>query len=259
MEFQRINEFVHRGTLPYKDIFTTVYTVKIEDGYLLFDAASYDHDIDGELIPALSSLGIHEGNLKYVFISHKHLDHAGGLCRLLHYFPNVTILSRSPLLAKEHPDRDIRFFEDMASVGGCLKAVTVPGHTEDAAALYDTRTGMMLTGDALQLYGIFGSGAWGSNITLVSDHLNAIEKLRSMDIESIYTAHDYHPYGYAYLGREAVENALDACTRPLLTIKKMIERTPELSDAEILKNYQGSVRIPTVSERVVAAVREQLL
>ena len=37
MEFEKLNAYVNRATFPYKDIYTTVYTVKTEDGYLLFD------------------------------------------------------------------------------------------------------------------------------------------------------------------------------------------------------------------------------
>ena len=76
-----------------------------------------------------------------------------------------------------------------------------------------------------------------------------------MDIENIFTAHDFHPYGYAYRGREAVENALDAAIRPLLTMKKMILSHPSLTDAEIKELYCASAAIPPVSERVFDAVR----
>jgi hypothetical protein len=37
----QISEHIHRLTLPYKDIFTTVYTVRTPEGVLLFDAASF--------------------------------------------------------------------------------------------------------------------------------------------------------------------------------------------------------------------------
>lgn len=259
MKTERINEYVTRHTLPYKDIFTTVYTVKAEGGYLLFDTASYDADVDDGILPALDALGITEENLKYIFISHNHRDHAGGLGRLLSYFPNTTVLSRSPALAEKYPQAKIHAPEDGEALDAYLSVVTIPGHTADAAAIYDKRTKMMLTGDALQLYGIFGSGEWGSNVRLPKEHLDAINKLKTMDIESIYTAHDYHPYGHRYLGKEAVENALDACARPLLTIQKIIESNQTLSDEEITAKYQHSVTIPTVGCHVIAAVREQLV
>ena len=64
-----MNENIHRITLPYKDIFTTVYTVKTEKGVLLFDAASFDTDLDEYIQPMLDALQITAEDLKYIFIS----------------------------------------------------------------------------------------------------------------------------------------------------------------------------------------------
>ena len=79
MEIMKMNEHIHRITLPYKDIFTTVYTVKTDKGVLLFDAASYDTDLEQYIQPMLDELNITAEDLKYVFISHNHGDHSGGL------------------------------------------------------------------------------------------------------------------------------------------------------------------------------------
>ncbi|MBE6548703.1 MAG: MBL fold metallo-hydrolase [Ruminococcaceae bacterium] len=258
MKIQKINENIYRFTISYKDIYTTVYTVKFDTGYLVFDAASYDEDIDNYVVPMLTELGITRENLKYVFISHNHRDHAGGLSRLLDFYPGVTVISRSPALAEAFPETKFISPEDMQKIENCFTVVAIPGHTLDSSALYDERTKTLITGDSLQLFGIFGSEDWGANIALPTEHLEAVEKLRGMDIESIYAAHDYHPYGYAYVGREAVENALDAASRPLLTMKKMIENNPDKTDAEIREMYNSSAHIPPVRERVFHAVRELL-
>ena len=95
-DIQKINENIYRMTMPYKDIFTTVYAVKTEKGALLFDAASYDDDIENYIIPFLEKLDITKEMLKFVFVSHNHIDHAGGLEKLVEYFPDIEILSRCP-------------------------------------------------------------------------------------------------------------------------------------------------------------------
>lgn len=259
MKIEHIGEYITRTTIPFKDIFTTVYTVKTEEGFLLFDTASYECDVDDVILPTLKELGITEDNLKYIFISHRHGDHAGGLRRLLTYFPKTTVLSRSASLAQETPEGIFHSPEEGEKILGHLSVVTIVGHTRDAAAIYDERTKMLITGDCLQLFGIFGSGEWGANISFPAEHLAEIEKLGKMEIESIYTAHDYHPYGYAYIGREAVENALDASARPLLTMKKMIENHPDCNDDMISDLYHASAKLPTVATRVFAAVRRELL
>ena len=66
----KINENIYRLTIPFKDIFTTVYVLKTDEGALLFDTATYDEDIQNYIIPFLDELEITEDMLKYVFISH---------------------------------------------------------------------------------------------------------------------------------------------------------------------------------------------
>lgn len=258
MEYTRINEHIHRAVIPYKDIFTTVYTVQYDGGAVLFDAATYESDITDYVAPMLDSLGIDGKSLKYVFISHNHGDHAGGIPYLLERYPNVCILTRSPDLCEKYKSFNAKLIEDGECIDGIFRAVAIPGHSLDSAALYDTRTKTMITGDSLQLYGIFGSQDWGSNIGMPAEHLEAIEKLRKIDIESIYSAHDFHPYGYAFVGKKAVSDALSASETPIKNIAELILKHPEASDAEIREIYNASAKIPPVREGVFKRVREAL-
>ena len=73
-----IFKYVSRMTLPYKDIFTSIYTVKTEEGVLIFDTATTPEDVTERLIPFLREEGIALSDVKAVFISHFHNDHAGG-------------------------------------------------------------------------------------------------------------------------------------------------------------------------------------
>lgn len=253
---QRINEHICRLTLPYKDIFTTVYTVKAEKGVLLFDAGSFDTDAEVHILPFLAEAGIPKERIRYIFVSHNHKDHAGGLPYLLPHLPEAKILSRSPKLKEQYPDRT-EFFEDGASILDVFRLVAVPGHTEDSAALYDTRTKTLISGDSLQLYGIFGSGTWGANILFPKMHMAAVEKLRKMGIEMLLTAHDYHPYGHKCEGKSAVSAALDAAIAPLLQIRKLIEETPGASDEDIAALYNKQ-ELPTQGAHVVTALRKTL-
>ena len=253
---QRINEHICRLTLPYKDIFTTVYTVETDDGALLFDTGSFDSDAEEYTLPFLTEAGISKDRVKYIFISHNHKDHAGGLACLLPHLPNAKILSRSPKIKEQYPTR-AEFFDDGATVSHALQLVTLPGHTEDSAALYDTRTKTLISGDGLQLYGIFGSGNWGANISFPRMHMTAIKKLRGMDIAQLLTAHDYHPYGHRCRGKEAVLAALDAAEAPLLHIKELIQTHPDLNDDAIAALYNQR-KLPTLGAHVVTAVRKAL-
>lgn len=247
---------IFRLVIPYKDIFTTVYLVKTEQGALVFDAASFDSDIDGYIVPFLEELGITPAMLKYVFISHNHIDHAGGLSAFMKKYPETCIVSRSPALKEKFDAYSVLAPEDNDSLLDVLKVVTIPGHTMDAAGILDTRTNTLISGDSLQLYGIYGSGKWAANITLPQLHFDAIEKLRGMEISRILTAHDYHPCGYDYKGKTEISRALDSCIEPLVMVKDLILQNPELDDEQIAALFNQSQTLPTLGERVVAAMRE---
>ena len=254
---ERINDNIHFFRIDYKDIFTTVYVVKTPVGVLVFDAASFDCDIDNSIKPALDELSISEDELKYVFISHNHIDHAGGLKRFLEVYPNVTVLSRSEALAEKHPGATVLSPNDNDVILDVLRVITIPGHTMDAMGILDTRTDSLISGDSLQLYGIFGSGLWGSNINFVPEHREAIAKLRTIKIAEIMTAHDYHPLGQRYIGEEKVAAALDYCIEPLERVAKIIKDNPDKDDEALASIYNDGT-VPTLATRIVTKVRNSL-
>ena len=253
--FTRINENICRLTIPYKDIFTTVYTVRTPAGVLLFDTASWDEDVEGYLLPFLQEAGVAPEELKCIFISHNHTDHAGGLKELIKHYPNATILSRAPKLHEKFSEYSCICHEDGDMVLDVLQVVTIPGHTMDCAAVLDTRTKTMISGDCLQSYGIRGSGTWAANITYPDRYVAAIEKVRKLDIEQIITAHDYDPQGYRADGKAAVAANLDACLVPLKTMQQLILSNPELDDAGVQAKFNYDPQLPKVSDRVIAAMR----
>jgi len=254
-----INENIHKITIPYKDIFTTVCTVLTQNGAVLFDSASFDEDVDNYIIPMLDELEIGKDDLKYVFISHHHKDHSGALGELLKRFPEVTVLSRSPELKEQYPAYKVYSPDDGGTFLEELKTVTIPGHTYDSMALLDTRTNTLLTGDSLQIYGIFGSQDWGSNIGFPVEYLEAIEKVRKLNVQTIYTAHDYHPFGTSACGNQAVMHLLDACIEPIERVRKLVKENLSKSDMDIRALYNQRKDVPPISTRVVGAVRDAVM
>ena len=253
-----VNDSIYRIITPYCDIYTTMYVIKTDEGVMIFDTASGDSDITDHLLPLLENVKIELGDVKYIFISHKHRDHARGLGKLLEKTPDAVILSRSPALKEEYPDFNVVCPEDGDTFMSVLRVVTIPGHTLDSAAVLDTRTKTMITGDCLQLGGIFGSGNWACNITFVREHFAALDKLEKMDINNVYTAHDYHPFGYKYLGKYEIKAALEECRKPLLDVARLIKDNPETDDEGIREIYNASGELPKLAVAVVAAVRNAL-
>ena len=253
-----INENIHKIIIPYKDIFTTVCTVSTSNGVVLFDSASFDEDVENYILPMLNELEISKENLKYVFISHHHRDHSGALNELLKHFPDLTVLTRSSELKEKCSGYKVYCPDDGETLLCNLKVVTIPGHTYDSMALLDTRTNTLLTGDALQVYGIFGSQDWGSNIGFPVEYIESIEKVRKLDIQEIHTAHDYHPVGTVACGNQAVMRMLDACIEPIENIRSLVKANFSKSDEDIRTLYNQQVNVPTITTRVVCAVREAI-
>lgn len=257
MEISQMNESICRVKIPYKNIFTTVYLIKSEQGAILFDAATTEYDVENYILPLLSECGVEKEDVKYVFISHAHGDHIGGLRPLLSRLPDSVAVSFSPKVADDYSDFKVKIAKDGDTLLDSFTLVSIPGHTGDSAALLDTRTKTLITGDCLQVYGIFGSDFWGSNISLSTEHLAALGRLRGMDIENIYTAHDFMPYGFKASGKEEVARFIDACEVPIMKIRRLIKENPSLEDAEIRALYNNDAPdvFPPVGLHVITKAR----
>lgn len=255
MEITKINDNIYRTVTPYKDIWTTLYLIKTDKGDLLFDAASFDEDAEKYTVPFLEACGVTKESLKYIFISHDHSDHAGGLKALLALYPDAVVLSRSTELRNRFAEYDVISPDEGDVILDTFKVVTVVGHTSDCAGIIDLRTKTFITGDCLQVWGIVGSQNWAANIRFPVDYFAAIEKVRKMDIDEIYTAHDYYPIGYKAQGKTEIERYLDGCREPLLKLKELIISNPAADDQEICDIYNVSKEIPTFHEGVVKYIR----
>ena len=258
MDITVINENISRLTIPYKDIYTTVYLIKCGEEYMLFDAASFDEDTENYLVPFLEKAGVTEENLKYVFISHNHKDHSGGLPEFIKHFSKTAIISRSADLKENLSDYKVLCPEDGEVFLGCLETVAIKGHTLCSQALYDRRSKILITGDCFQAFGILGSGMWGANIRLPKEHFEALDKVSKMDIETIYAAHDYEPYGHTVSGREMVLKYIGACREPLLNIKKLIAENSSLSPEEIAEKYNSDETLPKIGAWVAEAIKKDI-
>lgn len=255
LQIKTLNEHISYFIIPYKDIFTTVAVLRSENGSILFDAAYKESNVEDYIMPALKQLGVED--LKYIFISHNHGDHAGGLAWLLPKLPQCQVISRSGKLPETYPDSSFVMPEDGDVFLEYFQVVTIPGHTADSAALLDKRTGTLISGDCLQVYGIYGSGTWGAVIRLIAPHLQAHEKLHGMDINAILAAHDYHPYGQTAAGKAAVKAYLDGCVEALARVRDILKANLDLADEEVVKLCNDG-KLPTVPVGVVTAIREAM-
>ena len=229
--------------------------IKTEEGTVIFDAASFDHDAADFIIPAMETLNLRNEPVKCVFISHPHGDHMGGMNGLLKFYPDLKVVSCS---AKATEAFGGQVITDGTILAGCLQAVLIPGHTPYAAGLLDLRSGTLITGDSLQLYGIYGSGTWGACIRLPAQHMAALDNLEKMDISTLVMSHEYHPVGWLAQGDEQVKLALQSCRDALYRVKGLICENPDLDDAQIVALCNTGSGLPTVPTFVPAGIRADM-
>jgi len=138
-------------------------------------------DSTDRLTTAMTSLGIDFNSVRYIMVSHRHHDHAGGAAILLKHFPNAQVGVHQ--FAKKHvmdPSkvnegaREIfgRFAVPMESIkdegkilileesktfqvgdNHELEIVYAPGHTSDHFAFYEKKTSLLFCGDAVGTFG----------------------------------------------------------------------------------------------------------
>ncbi|MBR4888035.1 MAG: MBL fold metallo-hydrolase [Clostridia bacterium] len=252
-----LTPYITRLTVPFLDIYTTIFVVKTEQGAVVFDTATYPEDMDTYLVPALEKLGIGAEDLKYVVLSHNHRDHAGGLARFAELFPGAAVAAGSRACEERIPDRNVTVLKEGDTLLDVLQVVALPGHTADCIGLLDTRTGTLLSGDGLQLFGIYGSGAWGANISYIKEHLALGKTLGEKKISVIAASHDYHPCGWKAEG-EAVGPYIAECAAALRAVADFARANPDDSNEELAARYNASSGLPTVGAHVFAAVRNAM-
>lgn len=255
----KINENIYQAVIPYKDIWTTVTLIKTEIGDLLFDSASFDSDAENYTIPFLKECGVTKLSLKYIFISHNHLDHAGGLAALIESFPDTVIISGSDALREAFSSRTFIAPKEGEMFLDVLKAVKIVGHTIDSAALFDMRTKTLISGDCLQAVGIVGSGAWAANISYPVEYFAALDKVGEMDIEKLITAHNYFPFTKNIIeGKDEIKSYISYCYKAILELKDLILDNPALDDEGICALHNVSKDIPSFGTKVVKQLRQAI-
>lgn len=253
--FCPITPDIFRLTVPFVDVYTSVFLIRTPDGAILFDTATTETDVREIISPALTEQGITADTPLTVVLSHEHSDHAGGLPHLLKLYPRAMLATRSEQICRTFSARHPIFLEDGAALGGVIRVIAIPGHSPDALALLDLRSKTMLSGDSLQQAGLYGDGLWGANITQPTEHRAALHKLRTMEIDTLIASHAYHPCGWRADGTAAVHAMIDSCEEALDRITSFLRENPSLTDAEAAETYNRTTGLPPIGAAVCSALR----
>ena len=129
-------------------------------------------DPGGEPERIAETLDILEGKLKYIFLTHCHADHIGGIEKLKELKGGKIIISRADSEGLYNPEINLDYYidtkvaeleadsrvddNDLIHIGNIeFKAILTPGHTKGGLCLYSEKQGLVFTGDTLF------SGTWG--------------------------------------------------------------------------------------------------
>jgi glyoxylase-like metal-dependent hydrolase (beta-lactamase superfamily II) len=163
---------------------------------------------------ALREVGVEPADVRTIVLTHLHWDHASNA----EHFPNATFLAQEGEIrffcacSQGHPSLT-RFFShqeylrnlidigriqpvrgDTQVVEG-VSVIRVGGHTPGSQmVLVDTAEGLaVITGDAIPLQRNFIDDIPSGIVTDTLEAIAALERVRGLDPESIYTGHDLKP------------------------------------------------------------------
>ena len=248
-----INDKVTRIRVPFDNIYTSVFVVAADTGTAVLDCATTESDVTEYIMPALDELG---ASPSLILASHFHGDHIGGLPYLAARFPDAEIAVFDPSRVKGCSEKHIHAVKDGEILLGCLRVLSLPGHSPDSIAVLDERSGTLFSFDCLQAFGI---GRYGTGIANVADYLDSIEKTSSESMEFLVASHEYIPSGSTAMGREAIGQYLDHCRDAVQQLCEFAERSPDLSAEELAEHFKLAYPdLPTVSRFTFGAVKKHL-
>ena len=203
MVFRKEIGEIYRLHVPFMSVYTSVFLLRRAAGNILVDCATTEEDVERYIIPALRKMGIALSDIRYLFLTHSHSDHAGGKDRILEKNPDIRIVSA---------DRPT----DLSP----LEIYPLPGHTPDSIGLFDPESGTLISGDGLQGAGI---GMFRCSLAAgMAVYFQTVERIKGdARVENILFSHAYEPwYSNAAFGREEVEKRLADCVSCAAMAKK---------------------------------------
>lgn len=191
--FVREAQDIDRLRIPFDDLYTSIFLIRLQDdAYALVDAAMTEQDITDRLLPALRARGVSTEQVRYLILTHGHEDHAGGKDAVLRACPQAEIV------------REVRSLSDS------VETVALPGHTRDFIGVLDKRSGTLITGDAVQGYGI---GKYRCSLEDEAAYLRTLKQIKNEPcITCLLFSHAYEPWDQdRAVGRDRIAECLADC------------------------------------------------
>lgn len=203
MGFKEISGGIYRLDIEYGEISTSVFAFENRGHWFIMDFGVSNENAEEAIIPEIKALGIKP---EYLVCSHTHFDHRGGITAVSEYFPEAEIILFDKNLKLD--GHKITYAEDGQMLFDRYKILNLKGHTDDGLGILDTENSILVSGDALQMYGI---GNYGTNIDNPSGYINMLKRVRKINPSAVLSSHSYYPHGISAFGKEAVDNFINVC------------------------------------------------
>ena len=234
--FYRFNDDIFKLKVPFLGIYTSVFFIKVEGGYVIVDTGTTADDVNTYVVSALGELGISTDSILGILLTHSHSDHAGGLSALASLCPNATVYGMRESNASAGSNLYVGI-SDGDVIAKAIKVIGIKGHDTDTCGYFDIRSKTLISGDSIQLHGI---ALWGCQVRHIDDYFASMRKLQEMDIENILISHAYCPSGAFAFGAEAsqkyIGDSIDAL-EVLITFTEGLYSTGVTDVAEIQSQY----------------------
>ena len=187
-------ESITRIRVPFEDLYTSVFIVKVDGGILLVDCATTSFDVDEYIAPSIEKLGYTPDDVRDIVITHHHSDHDGGLTRIRELMPNIEVIN------------------EVRAISDDIVTYPLPGHTRHCIGLFDGRCEALISGDGLQGAGV---GKYRCSLEDKTMYLDTLRRIESDGkIKKILFSHAYEPwYRDSVTERSEVLFALGECAK----------------------------------------------
>ncbi len=255
-EFEKIYDNIYRLCIPFEDLFTSVFLIDTEGGAMLIDSGDNANDVNTYILPAVRSLG---ADVRMLAFTHLHGDHAGGARRLAEVFCNAAICAYSDRIKEIFAGRSTLVLREGDMLLSYVRILQLAGHSRDSIGFLDTRSNILIGGDAVQLYGI---SRYGCGLGSPSEYIKTLKRLRLMPLAGYIASHDYFPLG-AFSGADTAAY-FDEAQRDYNRIAEFVKANMHLADANAIaeafteENRRTYVNFPKLNPGTVKAIIEEL-
>ncbi len=257
--FEHITNEIMRLKVPFENIYTAVFLIKCGGGYVLVDAATTENDANEVIIPAILRCGVSLNEIKYIFCTHLHGDHGGGIRYLLPHLENAKVAAASGRAEELYGKENVRIVREGDDILG-VTVLELFGHSMDSVGLFDSRSGTLILGDAVQLYGI---SRYGLGVGFPREYKKTLLRLLGTKVSTLVASHEYYPLGSIATG-EAVGAYIKEGVSAFERVADFVKANKSLGDAvEIAKKFTAEARVnepdmPILQSSTVKAMMQSL-